>query len=144
MALEQPWAMIFIDSMLYILLRLFVGWFPFKLTSYYVCSWGGLVWNKNTPRIYVFLHPGTSVYSWGGFLPNSHPITSTRRVFFVQLYILVRLFLLGVVLELKNTTPRIAVIGCKFVHPVTSIRGVVFFQIHILLRLFVGLFWTGN
>ena len=59
---------------IYILLHLFVGWFTIKFTSYYVYSRGGLEWKKHRMSM------RTSVYSWGGFRTNLHPITFIRGV----------------------------------------------------------------
>ena len=59
---------------MYFLLRLFVGWFSIKFTSHYIYSWDVFGYGKTTECKFV------------------HPVTSTRGVVFIQIYILLRLF----------------------------------------------------
>ena len=80
----------------------------------------GMVWIVLKRFVSVWDRLGTV---WSVFRPKLHSITSIR----------------GVAFDTK-TTPRIDVIGCRFVHPVTYISGVFFVQIYILLRLFVHVF----
>ena len=86
-------------AQIYIMLRLFVGWFSIKLTSSYVCSWGG---SRTSLHPITYIHGVVSEWKKHTHTHTPrrdvigckyvHPVTFIRGVFFVQICILLRLF----------------------------------------------------